>query len=194
MRRLFLALLASATCLGAPDAVRCDPIDPGPAIAGLPTFDILALVRSSGFAPIGRPVRRAGAYVVLALDPYDRPVRLTIDARDGRVVAVRSASMAPAIAGYEVPPASFYGRRGYAHGPLAGRLDDRAGFEDAAGALPLPPRSIPSPRPGLPNVSRSAAVLPLPRPRPADAGIAHQPPELPKVQADTAMPPVTPLE
>lgn len=198
VRRLVIALLASTACLGdaAFRAAQAEPLVHEASVAGLPADEIFAIVRSTGFEPIGPPVRRPGLYVVvLALDPYDRAVRMTLDAHTGRVVAVTSAAMAPATSGYEAPPGALADRqRGYpsgrGYGPLAGRFDDLDGFGDATGALPSPPRSIPAPR--LPNASHTAAVPPLPRPRPADAGTAQQPPST--APTDIAMPPVTPLE
>jgi hypothetical protein len=197
VRHLIVATLMLAACLAvaAPGPGHCKPIDPGPAIAGLPANEILNIIRSRGFEPIGPPVRRPGLYVVLALDSYDRVVRLTVDARSARVVAVRPASMAPAMVGYGPPPVyPAYGRGGYAYGNLADRFGDPAVIENAIGAPPLPPRYNPTPQPRAPQARNATAVLPLPRPRPADATGAQEALTPPKAQTGTAMPPVTPLE
>ena len=194
MRYPFVALLACAACLGmaAPHAARSDPIRPdpvgsAPTVTGLPVAEILTIVRSSGYAPAGRPVRQPGIYVVRALDRDDRNVDLTLDAGTGRILAVRRVALTQPTPG---SGASQFRRR-YVYGPMAGPFDDSAGFEDATGALPLPPRSIPGVKSAAPKSSRSAAVLPLPRARPTAA--APQPSAEPPPSA-TAMPPVTPLE
>jgi hypothetical protein len=171
-----------------------------PEVAGLPQFEIVAMLRSAGFEPLARPVRGAGVFFVRALDPYDDDVRLTVDARSGRIMAVRSMSVAPVYG----PPAY----RGY---PDVHRraFGDGAGFEDATGALPVPPRAVP----GGGSTFGHRSTLPLPRPRPSQAMAAPSASPTPAAAApkpaDAApasdkpaaaapggveLPPVTPLE
>jgi len=185
VRGLVVALLASATCLGAaaPRPVHAQTIDPPPLGAGLSPSQILAIVRSTGFEPAGRPVRRAGVYVVWAIDSYDQDVDVTVDAASGRIVTVRRAALGPTVWGGYVPsPPPRYGAsrpqravlpRPYIYGPPGSRLSDTAGFEDATGALPLPPR-------GIPGAKASRLAPPLPRPRPTDMAAA---PPVPARQA-----------
>lgn len=210
----FVVALASAAFLGAaawPPA-HAEPIAPAPFVAGLPPYEILTIIRSTGFEPVGRPIRRPGVYVVRAVDPYDQAVDLTVDARTGRILTVRRRvgpampAYAPAMPGYGPPPRyGAYGPpRPYVHGPRGTGLADSAGFEDATGTIPLPPRAIPAP--GGQKAGHSAAMLPLPRPRPVEsasaaltgpelpAALQAAAPEPPKASGPPAMPPVAPLE
>ncbi len=110
--------------------------------------EIEAEVRRAGFEPISRPVQRGHVYLLLALDPYDIDVRLTVDAGSGRVLRVTGI---PRYGGYYSDrPWSRYERP------------------------PTPPGDIPNMWPGKNNsgpVRSSASIrpaLPLPRTRPAD--------------------------
>jgi len=49
--------------------------------------EIVAVARHAGFVPRSQPLIRGGVYVVFATDRYLMDVRLTIDARSGRVLA-----------------------------------------------------------------------------------------------------------
>jgi hypothetical protein len=132
-----------------------------PEVAGLPPFEIVAILRSAGFEPVARPVRGAGVFFVRAIDPYDDDVRLTVDARSGRIVAVRSMSLAAPVYG---PPME----RGYVTAHRR-RFDTGVGFEDVTGALPVPPRAVP----GGGSAFGRKSTLPLPRPRPSQAMAAQ---------------------
>jgi hypothetical protein len=107
-------------------------------------------VRRAGFEPISHPFERGRVYVLFALDPYDRDVRLTVDAGSGRVLRVAG-----------IPR---YGGAGYYGDRLWSRYE----------RPPVPPSDIPNIWPGRSNsgsVRSSASLrpgLPLPRTRPAD--------------------------
>jgi hypothetical protein len=107
-------------------------------------------VRRAGFEPISRPVQRGRVYVLLALDPYDMDVKLTVDAGSGRLLWVAG-----------IPR---YGGAGYYSNRPLSRLE----------RPPIPPGDIPNIWPGKnnPGSVRSGAsmrpALPLPRTRPAD--------------------------
>lgn len=192
LRHLLAAAFACAACLaiGGPGGARSQPMWSGPVVAGLPARDIVAIVRASGYEPSGRPVRRPGIYVVRALDPGRHAFDLTLDARSGRIVAVRPVARAVPMGRTVQPPYGAYRlRRPYVFGPVPSPFEDPVGFEDATGALPAPPRAIPSA--GRDMSVRAAAVLPLPRPRPVAAEPA-QPAE--PAASPVSMPPVTPLE
>jgi hypothetical protein len=115
--------------------------------------EIEAEVRRAGFEPISRPFQQGRVYVLFALDPYDRDVRLTVDAGSGRVLRVAG-----------IPR---YGGAGYS-GYYGDRLWSR--YERP----PVPPSDIPNIWPGRSNsgsVRSSTSLrpaLPLPRTRPAD--------------------------
>jgi len=149
------------------------PPDGVSATAGaLAPAEIEAEVRRAGFEPISRPFQRGRIYILFALDPYDRDVRLTVDAGSGRVLRVAG-----------IPR---YGGAGYS-GYYGDRLWSR--YQRP----PVPPSDIPNIWPGRSNSGsvRSGAslrpALPLPRTRPADltsaAAKETAPPPQPAQQA-----------
>jgi hypothetical protein len=150
-----LAGEASAQAVGATRDATAD---------ALPPNEIVALMRTSGFAAVSRPVRSGRTYVLRALDPYDLELNLVVDARSGRllsaseVAAPRSAARRGPTPGYDPYGAPVYGR---IFGPP----------EDGFGS-PRPPRNVPgmpsaASAPGLkPPQEKAAAHAPLPRPRP----------------------------
>jgi hypothetical protein len=124
------------------------PHDAG--VDGLPPNRIAAIVRATGFDPMGAPVRNGDLYVLRALDPNDIAYRLVIDARTGRTVSMREiARPGP----YQAIPAAARNRAPY--GWIFGPSDD-AGL-----GAPRPPRTVPHAPP-----PRQDAATPLPRPRP----------------------------
>jgi hypothetical protein len=156
--------LASATTLRAQPVMQ--PFYPG--FAGLPPYEIVALVRSAGLDPVSRPVRQGPVYVLRALSPAGQEVRVVVDARMGRIVKV--AAVAPTDPGAFAPPESI---------PSARPVPDT----NAPGSriATMPPGSdddFEPVRPGAPAVvprppARTAAKPPpLPRPRPKEAVIA----------------------
>lgn len=162
--RLHALFMLCGTSLALAGAAAAEPAGPPPNVAaGLPPGQIMAIVRASGFDPIGRPVRNGNLYSVLALDPYDVEYRMVVDARTGRTVTVRE--IARPAGPYE--PVPRFGRvfAGPAEGPAMRPPHD----------VPHPPAAAPH---GAPTPQRSAATttpspkkadetaLPLPRPRP----------------------------
>ena len=154
-----------------------------PAFEGLPPNRIVAIVRATGFDPMGAPVRNGDLYVLRALDPHDIAYRLVIDARTGRTVSLRQiATPGP----YEVVSASARNRGPY--GWIFGPSDD-AGL-----GTPRPPRTVPNATPP----ARQDAATPLPRPRPYvmeatgsvrdDTATASAPQTMPAAQTPVAPP------
>jgi hypothetical protein len=196
----FVAGLTAAAFLAAPAGAQ--PFGPGgggppygaPVYEVLAPTEIIASVRSAGFGPVSRPALRGPVYVVFAVDRYFMDVRLTVDARSGRVLtATRLAGMlhgGPGYDGYEVLPGGP---------PQLGYLPP---YEPSRGLRP--PADIP----------RAAAAppprTPLPRVRPDEVGAAKEadsqrgpepkaaaPPTVPAPAAapqQPAMVPVAPLE
>ncbi len=119
---------------------------------GLPPNRIVAIVRATGFDPMGAPTRNGDLYVLRALDPNDIAYRLVIDARTGRTVSMRQIAVPGP---YEAVPASARNRGPYSW--IFGPSD--AGGVDA----PRPPRTVPQ---AAPAPARQDAATPLPRPRP----------------------------
>ncbi len=155
--------LASAATLDAQPVMQ--PFYPG--FAGLPPYEIVALVRSAGLDPVSRPVRQGPVYVLRALNPAGQEVRVIVDARIGRIVKV--AAVAPTDPGAFAPPESI---------PSARPLPDA----NAPGSriATMPPGSdddFEPVRPGAGTVARppvrpATKPLPLPRPRPNEAADA----------------------
>jgi hypothetical protein len=152
-----------------------EPSLPDPA---LPPYEIMSIVRSTGLAPLTRPMRRGPYYVLVAVDRVGRQMRVVVDARLGDIVNLR-----PAVA------AAFYGPEPGSPGglPAVSRPADMPGAPAAYGSRPgadnapppVPPRSIPNARaviapgaasPPLTHLAVAEPALPppppLPRPRP----------------------------
>jgi hypothetical protein len=179
--------------LGTAQLAEAQPIYAGPGFPdpALPPYEIMSIVRSTGLAPVTRPMRRGPYYVLVAVDRVGRQMRVVVDASLGDIVNLR-----PALAGGPYGPevARSYGPQpGRPIGPPGGvpPLPDAAGtagfygsHPSGEGGAPTPPRSIPSARamntPGAapppasppPSAATRVAVAepalppPLPRPRP----------------------------
>ena len=89
-------LLTFALAGAVPAKAQRVPFYPGP--AALPPFEIMAIVRDEGFDPLSRPVRRGPIYWVRARNPAGQLVRVVVNARRGRIVAIT-----PAEARYAAP-------------------------------------------------------------------------------------------
>jgi hypothetical protein len=171
----------------------------------LPPAEIVASVRSAGFDPLSRPLQRGAVYMLFAVDRYFMDVRLTVDARSGRVLA------ATRLAG------ASHGGPGY-EGRLAPYERLSPGYEPA----PIPPAAVPLQGPRrdarrapaertgasdpaeLARRSATPSPAPLPRARPDDvvSGDVKEPASPVPVQSDAraaapskpTMVPIAPLE
>jgi hypothetical protein len=178
----------------------------------LPPAEILAIVRSSGFRPVGPLMLTGPVYRVRAIDPAGQLVRVVVSARMGRIVRVVPVGLR--YAAPVVPPSVPYYARPYARPPAAvpptadgygphpqmGPPDE---FDDPVGSIPRAgPDGLPS-VPGRfaarnPQVQRRIAVTPsqppLPRPRPklAAADPAAAPPTNDSPPAATVKPAAPP--
>jgi hypothetical protein len=143
------AVLALAPSNGAAQGLA-RPAGGGWATAGtLAPSEIVIEVRRAGFEPISRPVQRGSVYILFALDDGDMDVKLTVDARSGRVLWVSDVVRQRYSGYYGYPASPRYGR------PLA------------------PPAEIPNIGPGRsfrPDRATTFArpSAPLPHTRPAD--------------------------
>lgn len=152
-RRLLMvavALAVGSSVAGAQE--RLGPAGPGARV--LPAHEIITILRSTGFDPVGRPVPLGSRYEVQAIDPDDFEVRLLVDGRTGRILTVRDSEVAWPM---EPPP---YPREGFRQ--AAGRFGPLSYGPLRPDGL-VPPRGIPA--------RRSSATLepqkaPVPRPRP----------------------------
>ncbi len=181
MTKRFVVLLAAALVAATPSAIAQERLA---GVRGarhvLPAYEILTIIRSTGFEPIGRPIRRGRRYEVDAIDPYDADVRLVVNARTGRIIAVRHLGGpglggpglgGPGLGGPGLGGPEFHGpdfpREDYAQNGSRWHRPSWSGGRSREPRL-VPPRSIPS--------SRSAALgpktTPLPRPRPDGQAVA----------------------
>jgi hypothetical protein len=122
----------------------------------LPPREIYAILRETGFVPLGVPRQRGFFYVIAAADRYGEQGRLVIDARTGRIIRFVPAYGAGDIYGAAPVPHGVPGRA-----PVVGELSEP----------PRPPASLPK------MASRSPAV-PIPRaapPRTSDEKLVEKP-------------------
>jgi hypothetical protein len=145
------------------------------ATGALPPTEILLSVRSAGFHPLSRPVQRGAVYTLIATDRYLFDLRLTVDARSGRVLtATRLAGASRGGPVYE------------------GTLPSAYPFYDGGQRVPIPPALVPVRR----NAATAASApqppqLPLPRSRPGN-GVAAVPAAAAQGEQSTAA--VQPLQ
>jgi hypothetical protein len=208
-----IALCAAAVILGlaTSDALLAQAIGPAypppyppeypgtypPAPGGLPPYEVMAIVRSSGFEPLSRPLRQGPAYVVRAADPAGRLMHVFVDARMGRIVRVVPAMRRDAMSAYPSPPYPIPPGRGVPDGNGSTANSRIAGLPDGPDDI-APEERGPAPRglPGAPPASARAAPKtatatvtapaitpagppPLPRPRPKTASVAEPAPGVP---------------
>jgi hypothetical protein len=151
-----VALVTVLLGLGATEAVA----QPGwyRPFAEVPPYEVVRLVRARGLTPVSRPVLVGPNYVVQATDRNGDLKRVVVDAEFGDILSVVSLNRPPPPS---APPA-------WARPPRSLDPDD----DDEVASLP--PAAIPQAKP------RTAAVTPLPRPRPA---LGPASPLLPKPDA-----------
>ena len=169
---LYIAVLIMT--IAAPGALRAQPVMQPyyPGFAGLPPYEILAIVRSAGLDPVSRPARQGPVYVLRALNPAGQEVRVVVDARMGRIVKV--VAVAPTDPGAFAPPASIPPGRAVpdSNAPTSRSAALPSGSDDDTDFEPLHP-GAPAILPKPP--ARTAAKPPpppLPRSRPKEAAVA----------------------
>ena len=148
---------------------------PGVPDLALPPYEIMSIVRSTGLAPLTRPMRRGPYYVLVAVDRVGRQMRVVVDAQLGDIVNLRPAL---AVASYGPELGRPNGLPGAAADP-AGPTVTYGSHPNPDGVLPpIPPRSIPNARAANgPNIAPPPTRMataepalppppPLPRPRP----------------------------
>jgi hypothetical protein len=203
--KLTIGAMLIALGLGGIGTANAQPIYVAPRMyePSLPPYEIVAIVRSAGLAPLTRPVRRGQAYVLVAGTRNGGQMRVVVDAYEGDILRVTPvgvmrpygatapypydprARMAPVGPEIKDPPRGTY-RQG-AYGPNA-RYD---------GVPPIPPRAIPNSRlanapPGVaPHAVVKPAQPPLPRARPGVAANQASTPPTP-VAPPPAVAPVQP--
>jgi hypothetical protein len=164
------------------------PYDTGPnaqAFARIATLDqVMAGVRAAGLQPLTRPALRGGFYYLRALNRRNAEVRVTIDARSGRVVAANQLAFDQPRPGAGAPP------------PLPPRYEPYVrggGYSEEAlvppGDVPVEGRPIPERAPGYGAQERAPGygasppprklAAPIPRARPGDSEVTGALPETP---------------
>ena len=208
--KIRLLLILCAAPLAWAGAASAEPagMAQNDAADGLPPREVLAMVRSSGFDPVSRPIRSGRTFTLRALDRYDLELNLVVDARTGRVLSANEVA-APRYAAPRGPMPAY----GSYDAPVYARI---FGSPEAGFGSPRPPRSVPSAQ-SVPSVAsvkpqeKAAARAPLPRPRPYVVEATGSVPvaaDTPAVQTDPApapetaqklnggalMPPIAPLD
>jgi hypothetical protein len=85
--------------------VRAEPLRMAQALPSmLPAHEIATIVRSAGFVPTSPAIRRGEIYVLRASAPDGREMRLTVEARRGRILAARPVPDEIALPGERLGP------------------------------------------------------------------------------------------
>jgi hypothetical protein len=152
-----LALLALAAPAGA------QGYDRGREPGVLPPHEIITMVSSTQFEPIGQPMRRGPNYLLRALDQYDREVTLTISARSGQIMAVtpmQTASRMPPPGEWQRVPPGYAPPPGYRRGAPIIDEDDEDLPPRVYGSRPPAPVPTAPPRAGQPAEPVASAMPP----------------------------------
>jgi hypothetical protein len=159
---------------------------------GLPPYEIVAIVRSTGFEPLSRPVRQGPAYVVRAVDPAGRVMQVFVNARMGRIVRVvpvmRDGAISPP---YPIPPGRIVADGNSPNSRIAGfpeGTDNIIPPEERNPAQSGLPGSLPGSVPAPARAAPKAGPPPLPRPRPKTALVAEPAPSAPPAPGASANP------
>jgi hypothetical protein len=121
----------------------------------LPPDQVMSVLRSGGFSPLGRVTQRGWIYTVAALDRSGEDGRLIIDARTGQIIRF-------------IPAQAVDERLMAAYGPPGPPPVAYAGYENRRGSLldlrhaPRPPVSVPkaASRPAPKTANRNAQPAP----------------------------------
>lgn len=122
----------------------------------IPAGQVVAILRSTGYSPLGQVTQRGWIYTVAALDPNGEDGRLIIDARTGRIMRF--------IPAMEVD-ARLSDRMAMMYGPPGPPPVTGVGYEYRRGSLldlrrsPRPPASVPrAAKRSAPNVATGPAA------------------------------------
>lgn len=138
----------------------------------IPPPQIVAILRSTGYSPLGQVTQRGWIYTVAALDPNGEDGRLIIDARTGRIMRF--------IPAMEVD-ARLNARMAMAYGPPGPPPVTEIGYENRRGSL-LDLRRIPRPPASVARTAKHAA------PRVANKPAAGSPAQQAAVPAQPSAP------
>jgi hypothetical protein len=79
----------------------------------LPAHEIATIVRSAGFVPVSPVMRRGGVYVLRASAPDGQEMRLTVEARRGRILSAQPVPDEVALPGERLGPYERIAPPGY---------------------------------------------------------------------------------
>ena len=187
-----LAICAGFLLLGFATAgtAGAQAVYPGPGLPdrALPPYEIMSIVRSTGLAPLTRPMRRGPYYVLVAVDRIGRQMRVVVDAQLGDIVNLR-----PALAAGSYGPE--LGRPNGLPGVVAVPPDTTAADGSHPSAdTPAPPRPIPNASVPNPNISNANISNPgIPNSRAVNAPSTVAPPPTRLAIVEPALPPPPPL-
>lgn len=140
----------------------------------LPPYQVVTILRSNGYSPLGRVARRGWIYTIAALDPHGDDGRLIIDARTGRIMRFIPALAVDARMNDEIE--TIYGPPGppvlvqdFRDGGRRGSLLDLR-------HAPRPPAAVPRvTQRGTPKVAnRAPSSVPIPVTKPAGTPPSEQ--------------------
>jgi hypothetical protein len=202
---------AGAQAPGAAPFASGPPTYAGGSRYAMPPDQITASVRAAGLEPLSRPLLRGTVYYVRAVNRARTEMRVSIDARTGRVLSASRVANEP-------PVSPVAGEPGPAPAPRYEPYLSTHGYSEAAPSPPadVPIEGRPVPPGRVPNYAttspakRVAAQPPLPRARRGESGeVTGSVPEAPAapaakpepvpstpnpVAAKPAMVPIAPLE
>lgn len=144
----------------------------------LPPAQVVAVLRSTGYSPLGQMTQRGWVYTVAALDRNGEDGRLIIDARTGQIMR-----FIPAMADDE----PLHDGMAMVYGPPGPPPVTYAGYENRAGSLldlrrsPRPP--VPVPRAAQRNAPKAASRVP------STAAPAQQQAAVPSLESPAAAKP-----
>lgn len=141
--KIKVSFITAAIALGA-NCASADPLQPSFDHA-LPPAKINTLVESMGLLPVGQPVRKGRTYVVLANNRLGRSVRIIVDARSGKVLAVQRVIAV-------IPPGTYPGRQPVDAASTRPYAPNQAGTAavrppDVVARPPAPPPAKPDQKP-----------------------------------------------
>lgn len=149
----------------------------------LPPYQVVTILRTTGYAPLGPVARRGWIYTLAALDPNGDDGRLIIDARTGRVMR-----FIPAMAVDE----RLNARLDEVYGPPAPPpVVTASGYETRRGSL-LDLRRSPRPPTPVPHAARRPAPKAASRSQPPAAAPQARQPVTAAPAAAQAKPPAAP--
>lgn len=122
----------------------------------LPPYQVMTIVRSSGYAPLGPIARRGWVYTMAAAGPRGIEGRLVIDARTGRIMRFAPALAVGDALAYGPPPGPPLYQQDYRRAPRPPAPVPHVAKGSAHGAPPKVASQTPPTAPANPSDSSNA--------------------------------------